>query len=75
MQCYLDLVCNSCKREYPPKKLNANWIECDRCRHWYHATCANVSDNKFATIKSNSGMDWMCRKCLFDGMIVIYVYI
>jgi hypothetical protein len=48
------------------KKCNQNVIECNNCRNWVHAKCANLSSNE---LKSWSGksLKYLCKCCSFKG--------
>ena len=35
----------------------AEWVQCDRCRRWYHMYCAST----IVAIEENR--DWICRAC------------
>ena len=68
--CYLENVCFVCKRMFRYKVDKEDWIQCDKCMHWYHVGCITLSNELYKQIDSNGDIEWTCNKC---GMIVIYI--
>ena len=54
--------CPDCSLEV---KDNAEAIECDICKGWYHKGCQNVSDALYAVLISdeNQQISWYCKSC------------
>lgn len=69
--------CCACKSSEPPapktrgrkKKQPAmiDWIDCDSCKRWFHATCMRISS---AQMESISEFQFFCDSCSVRGCLV-----
>ena len=48
-----------------PVRINQRGIQCDGCKKWTHARCANVSVNFYCYMESQAEFSWFCPSCLF----------
>ncbi|CAL8320283.1 unnamed protein product [Boreogadus saida] len=54
--------CSSCGPENPTgQKGNTKWVECAKCKRWYHPTCMAMSDEEWE--KEEVALKWNCGLC------------
>ncbi|CAL8341431.1 unnamed protein product [Arctogadus glacialis] len=54
--------CSSCGPENPTgQKGNTKWVECTKCKRWYHPTCMAMSDEEWE--KEEVALKWNCGLC------------
>ena len=64
MQVEEQAQCGICHLERPSNielDEHVEWVGCDFCDGWYHATCAGVN------VKDVEGIDYKCLNCLSGG--------
>ncbi|KAL7723128.1 hypothetical protein ACLKA6_012682 [Drosophila palustris] len=49
-------LCDICKEKYDPYGSDDNWVQCDKCKQWFHFICVGVDE-------SVKDRDWNCTEC------------
>ncbi|XP_071337967.1 uncharacterized protein [Trachinotus anak] len=56
--------CSSCGQEYPKGQTQTTkWIECTKCRRWYHPRCVTMSDAEWDEENTTTSSKWQCGLC------------
>jgi len=52
-------ICNSCV------DIDQKGIECEICKHWFHASCVDIEDNEYEVLTNHKkgSIHWYCEKC------------
>lgn len=52
-------ICNSCV------DIDQKGIECEICKHWFHANCVDIEDNEYEVLTNHKkgSIHWYCEKC------------
>ena len=61
-------LCGKCEKEGRGRE---KWVECDGCKKWYHARCAEIPEQLYEVLTEfqstlGAGLYWYCWVCNAD---------
>nr|XP_033501959.1 uncharacterized protein LOC117269201 isoform X1 [Epinephelus lanceolatus] len=56
--------CSSCGQKYSKgQSQTTKWVECTKCRRWYHPCCVAMSDAEWDEENTAASSKWQCGLC------------